>query len=148
MNSFWHDLPDMSLEPLQSSLYLLHFSYIILGPTICEGLSQTLTASVEKLSRIYHPTVRCRILVATIRVQPPEAPAQAHTQALNLTEGMCAPAMAWLAWSKVFRGGFDALSWHGFSVVSRFDFCQQILSADFSCRQICFLSADSVSRFF
>ncbi len=26
-----------------------------------------------------------------------EGPAQAHIQALNLTEGMCAPAMAWLA---------------------------------------------------
>ena len=26
-----------------------------------------------------------------------EGPAQAHMQALNLTEGMCAPAMAWLA---------------------------------------------------
>jgi hypothetical protein len=26
-----------------------------------------------------------------------EGPAQAHIQALYLTEGMCAPAMAWLA---------------------------------------------------
>jgi hypothetical protein len=26
-----------------------------------------------------------------------EGPAQAHIQALNLTEEMCAPAMAWLA---------------------------------------------------
>ncbi len=26
-----------------------------------------------------------------------EGPAQAHIQALNLTEGMCAPAMTWLA---------------------------------------------------
>jgi hypothetical protein len=28
---------------------------------------------------------------------PQEGSAQAHIQALNLTEGMCAPAMAWLA---------------------------------------------------
>ena len=33
------------------------------------------------------------------------------------------------------------------SLVSRFVFCQQILSADFSRQQIRFLSADSVSRF-
>jgi hypothetical protein len=72
-----------------------------------------------------------------------EGPAQAHIQGLNLTEGMCAPAMAWLASCEVFRKGFDASSRHGFLVVgrfcqqisivvSRFVFCQQILSADFS----------------
>jgi hypothetical protein len=33
------------------------------------------------------------------------------------------------------------------SLVSRFVFCQQILSADFPRQQICLLSADSVSRF-
>jgi hypothetical protein len=33
------------------------------------------------------------------------------------------------------------------SLVSSFGFRQQIPSADFSCQQICFLSADSVSRF-
>jgi hypothetical protein len=49
---------------------------------------------------------------------------------------MCAPARAWLAWCEVFRRGFDASSWHGFLVISRFDFCQQILSADFPCQQI------------
>jgi hypothetical protein len=47
-----------------------------------------------------------------------------------------------------FRRGFDPSSRHGFLVISRFDFCQQILSADFSGQQICFcqqihiLSAD------
>jgi hypothetical protein len=68
-----------------------------------------------------------------------EGLAHAHTQALNLTEGMCVPAMAWLAWCEVFRRGFDTSSRHGFLVVSRFDFCQQILSADFSRQQICSL---------
>jgi len=33
------------------------------------------------------------------------------------------------------------------SLVSRFVFCQQILSADFPRQQMCLLSADSVSRF-
>jgi hypothetical protein len=33
----------------------------------------------------------------TSRMVVLEGPAQAHIQALNLTEGMCAPAMAWLA---------------------------------------------------
>jgi hypothetical protein len=68
-----------------------------------------------------------------------ERPAQAHIPALNMTEGICAPAMACLARCKVFRKGFDVLSQHGFGL-------QQILSADFSHQQICFLSADSVSR--
>jgi hypothetical protein len=61
------------------------------------------------------------------KAHPLEGPAQAHIQALNLTEGMCAPAMTWLARCKVFRRGFDASSRHGFLIVSRFDFCQQIL---------------------
>jgi hypothetical protein len=78
----------------------------------------------------------------------PEGPANAHIQALNLTEGICAPAiMAWLAWCKVFRRSFEPPSRHGFFVVSRFVFCQQILSAEFYRQQICILSADSVNRF-
>jgi hypothetical protein len=52
----------MSLEPFQSSLYLLHFSSIILGPTICEGLSQ-------------------------IRVQPPATALKCPIQ----TMGICSP---------------------------------------------------------
>jgi hypothetical protein len=42
-----------------------------------------------------------------------------------------------------FRRGLLPSSRHGFSVVSRFGFCQQILSADFSRQQIRFF----VSRF-
>jgi hypothetical protein len=42
-----------------------------------------------------------------------------------------------------FRRRFDALSQHGLLVVSRFDFCQQILSANFSPSVDMFL----VSRF-
>ena len=73
-----------------------------------------------------------------------EGPAHPHIQALNLTEGMCAPAVAWLAWCKVFRRSLEPPSRHGLfvvsrfvfcqqnSIVSRFVFCQQILSADFS----------------
>ena len=60
---------------------------------------------------------------------------------------MCAPARGWLAWYEVFSQRVDLSSQQGFFIVSRFVFCQQILSADFYRQQICLLSADSVSRF-
>jgi hypothetical protein len=53
--------------------------------------------------------------------------------------------------SKVFSSSADSFFVSRFcqqiSIVSRFVFCQQILSADFYRQQICLLSADSVSRF-
>jgi hypothetical protein len=52
---------------------------------------------------------------------------------------------------KVFSSSADSFFVSRFcqqiSIVSRFVFCQQILSADFYRQQICLLSADSVSRF-
>ena len=60
---------------------------------------------------------------------------------------MCAPARGWLASYEVFSYRVDLSSQQGFFIVSRFVFCQQILSADFYRQQICLLSADSVSRF-
>jgi hypothetical protein len=75
---------------------------------------------------------------------------------------MCAPAMAWPAGCKVFRRSLESPSRHGFlssadlsadlffvsrfcqqiSLVSRFAFCQQILSADFHSQQFQFLSEE------
>ena len=60
---------------------------------------------------------------------------------------MCAPARGWLACYEVFSYRVDLSSQQGFFIVSRFVFCQQILSADFYRQQICLLSADSVKRF-
>ena len=82
------------------------------------------------------------------RMPAQEGPAHAHIQALNLAEGMCAPAMTWLAWCKAFRRSLESPSRHGFFVVSRFVFCQQIsLVSRFAfCQQI--LSADFYSQQF
>ena len=60
---------------------------------------------------------------------------------------MSAQARGWLAWCKLFSCCVDPSSRQGFFIVSRFDFCPQILSADFYHQQICLLSADSVSSF-
>jgi hypothetical protein len=68
-----------------------------------------------------------------------EGLAQAHIQARNMTDGMIAPAMGWLAWCEICRRGFDPSSWHCF--LSSALFCWQILSADF------FLTEDFISRF-
>ena len=63
------------------------------------------------------------------------------------TDGTCAPARDWLAWCEGFSSDVDPSRRQGFFIVSRFVFCQQILSADFPRQQMCLLSADSVSRF-
>jgi hypothetical protein len=56
------------------------------------------------------------------------------------------PGAGWRG-AKVLAQDVDPSRRQGFFIVSRFVFCQQILSADFPRQQICFLSADSVSRF-
>ena len=90
---------------------------------------------------------RGRMICSVIHWRRQEGPAQAKILRLNRGHEMCAPARGWLAWNEVFSYRVDLSSRQGFFIVSRFVFCQQILSADFYRQQICLLSADSVSRF-
>jgi hypothetical protein len=56
------------------------------GPTFTSNFSMK---SCDPWSRVNHCCLKQDVC--------PEGQAQGHIQALNLTEGMCAPAMAWLA---------------------------------------------------
>jgi hypothetical protein len=51
---------------------------------------------VRKMHKIFY-SFAGKPDILTVSSSLLEGPAQAYIQALNLTEGMCTPAMAWLA---------------------------------------------------